>query len=930
MKKIWHLSLIIFAMVLFISSGANAATYLDPALKWKTIETLHFKISYYAEIEDAAIRMAAIAEEVHSRLSPLLKHVPSLKTDIVLMDTNDYTNGFATVFPNPLITVYLTDMGSNLQPYAFEEWLRFVFTHEYTHLLNLDTDLSTVDPVQLLLGRAFFPNAIAPQFMIEGLAVYMETEQAKGGRGHDPRWLAMLRMNALDNNFNDINQAAVTTVKWPMGNTAYLYGVSFYEYLSKTYGKEKIYQLSREYGDYLFAYGMDGAFQKIFGKNIWELWTDWQEALKKQSLAEKEKVSKFPITSPQLLTQKGYYSVKPKWGKDSKALYYAQMNADEAAQLKKIDINSKKSEKIMDGMFYDDALWTTPDYLYYTKADICDNFYIYKDIYAYDLKRHSIKRLTKNARASDPAVSSDGKYLAYVKNSRGTRSLWLNDKNVGSLDKGVQYYSPQFSPDDKTIAVAKWFNGIQKIYLVNPQSGVESPLVPQNLSLEANPCYSPDGKYILFDADFSGILNLYAVELKTKKIYRVTNVLGMATMPDVSPDGKKIAFVHYSSKGYDLALIDYDPKKWKEVKGRPDNAPVAAQKTSDPNELILSRHDYNPLPSLIPKFWYPYSFRDENGGHLLAHTAGVDALYQQQYFLQAGMDWKAKRPTYKFYYYNNQFLPQIGLTASDNSLPFAWNSDTIYYWERQRDATLSFSFFDNRVFSEYDRQSVTMGYEFIHLSNISSLEILTVKPSLGNLSGLGLSYRYSSLRAFAYSVAPEQGVDVTLAAKNYSKEMGSNYNIMSYSANGSAYLKTLLPHNVIGLSAQGNLNYGDTMVQSGFSFNYLSLRGYPAKLLPGTKAAKTSLEYFFPLGYPENGFGYGSTFIDRLWATLFFDMGGATYGAISTFPWKRSYGAEMSLQTINAWNTVPILFKVTYAMGIDAGGEEQMSFTFSL
>ena len=138
------------------------------------------------------------------------------------------------------------------------------------------------------------------------------------------------------------------------------------------------------------------------------------------------------------------------------------------------------------------------------------------------------------------------------------------------------------------------------------------------------------------------------------------------------------------------------------------------------------------------------------------------------------------------------------------------------------------------------------------------------------------------------------------------------------------------PHHVLGLSATGNINYGDSFVQSGFSYKNISVRGYPYNYISGSKSAKGSIQYIFPVGYPENGFGYGYLFLDRIYGKFFYDQVGATFGSASIIDWKRTIGAELGLSTINGWGMFPVSVNMGYAKGLDQGGEDEIYFTFSM
>ena len=132
MKKTFLLLtiLILFGRISF------AATYLDPELTWKTIETPHFYIHFHNGEEDAAAYLAGISENVHMELKMFLKHEVNKKIQVVLFDHQDYSNGYATVVGNPQITIFLTDSSLVLNKFNYKEWLKFVFIHEFCSLTS--------------------------------------------------------------------------------------------------------------------------------------------------------------------------------------------------------------------------------------------------------------------------------------------------------------------------------------------------------------------------------------------------------------------------------------------------------------------------------------------------------------------------------------------------------------------------------------------------------------------------------------------------------------------------------------------------------------------------------------------------------------------------------------------------------------------------
>ena len=244
------------ALLALLNSPALAK--FDPAFTWTTLETPHFIVHYHQGEEGIAKRVAVIAEDVHTRLVPRIKWEPKEKTRFVLADSSDEANGMATPLPYNRVVLYLTQpVGEpGFGTTAYDEWLRTLITHEYTHILHLDMVGGVPEVIQDIFGRIYFPNLFEPIWMIEGLATYEETEQTAGGRGRSPGSEMVLRLAVLEDRFPDLSQATVYPERWPRGDTPYLFGEAFTRYIADTYGREKLADISTVYsglGGYLHS-----------------------------------------------------------------------------------------------------------------------------------------------------------------------------------------------------------------------------------------------------------------------------------------------------------------------------------------------------------------------------------------------------------------------------------------------------------------------------------------------------------------------------------------------------------------------------------------------------------------------------------------------------------------------------------------------------
>jgi len=258
----------------FFSEVCEAVRF-DPKLKWRTLETDHFSIHYHQRELRLAKEAAVIAEDVHERLVPIMKWKPRHKTQIILTDIADYANGFANLFPDNTIIIYISQPYNWREALGYDSWLRTIITHEYTHILHVDTVNGIPKILRYCFGRVILPNFLQPIWLIEGFGVHNETRETMGGRARGAFFDMMLRMAILEGKFNTIDQASTYPISWPGGRVPYLYGAMFYKYLADEYSKEKLTEYSHKYSRGL-PFSMDatantlGNCQSYYGRNRME------------------------------------------------------------------------------------------------------------------------------------------------------------------------------------------------------------------------------------------------------------------------------------------------------------------------------------------------------------------------------------------------------------------------------------------------------------------------------------------------------------------------------------------------------------------------------------------------------------------------------------------------------------------------------------
>jgi Tol biopolymer transport system component len=190
--------------------------------------------------------------------------------------------------------------------------------------------------------------------------------------------------------------------------------------------------------------------------------------------------------------------------------------------------------------------------------------------------------ITGTDRGHAPSLSPDGHRFVYIKYAVGTREylMQFDDLQATAPQLGTDYWGrsavlidpehPAWSPDGNFIAfTAKGGSSISDLYrlsLLDPTGGNPEALqrLTQDDVAESWPAFSPDGRFIVYAADLSGVDNAAGTELR---IYNLADgSIGNLTTngpnlvesaPDWSPDASHIVFqaIETGSATADIYLI---------------------------------------------------------------------------------------------------------------------------------------------------------------------------------------------------------------------------------------------------------------------------------------------------------------------------------------------------------------------------------------
>src|SRR5262249_9589238 len=148
-------------------------------------------------------------------------------------------------------------------------------------------------------------------------------------------------------------------------------------------------------------------------------------------------------------------------------------------------------------------------------------------------------RLSRGLRARGPDVAADGSIVFLWRKPGGNTAIAeLTPQGPRVLfedESGEPVDSPRWSPDGTRGAFLHHRNGHGDARIVT-RDGKTVTDVTRDRAIERDPAWTPDGKWLLFASDRSGIYDIYAWH--DGEVRQVTNVVFGAFEPQPSPDGK--------------------------------------------------------------------------------------------------------------------------------------------------------------------------------------------------------------------------------------------------------------------------------------------------------------------------------------------------------------------------------------------------------
>jgi hypothetical protein len=930
------LSRLLLALALAGLAGAAGAASFPPGLRFRSVATSQVVVTYPQELEALARQAAALATQILDHHEKRYG-VAVRPLHIVIADTSDDPNGFATPLPYPLVHIRAVAPDGSDDFGNHDGWLRLVLTHELAHVVHLEQARGVIGFGRKVFGRApfLFPNTLTPGWFIEGLAAYEETEGTAFGRGRSSDWRMIRRVAALSGRYPE-DRGTLGLDAWPGGQAAYIYGEGFARDLTARFGDATLPALARVHSGRIIPYTDEWTAQTVTGASFHERWKEWQRSLVETSRAEAEAIRERGLSETRVLTARGIRQVGPRFSPDGAWIAYTSRTLERYGEIRLVRPDGSGDRALARRNGGSSLSWSADGKtLVYDQPEVFRTFSVFSDLRTLDVGSGRSRRLTRGLRARDPDLSRDGR-VVFVRELGGGSELFeigLDGKGLRQVTRSepeTGWSGPRVSPAGDRIAAARWSKGgFLDIVLVDPASGAVSELT-HDRARDVEPAWTPDGARVVFRSDRDGVSNLYAVRVADRALFQVTNVVGGAFAPDVDPAGTQVAFAGYGPTGYDVQVARLA------VEAQAPAAPFVdayGVTPEAPPPVAATDRPYRPFPTLLPRFWSPYVagvFDGELQTGIV--TAGVDPLFRHAYGLDLHYGYDTERLGLRGYYQYDRFRPTFVVSLEDTSDPF---TDGGYF--RTQELNVRAGIPIQRSFRL--AQSASLAYR---RRRETAAAVNEPRDRL-DLGALEAAWSLSSARQFPYSVSPVEGFRLQLAYAKEDKAFGSDVSLGKATADLRLYRRVFgatdaLAVRVGGGTTHGQENFVESYAIGGFPdaslldvvrTNPAVLRGYEDNAFRGRRLLYGNAEYRVPLAHPQRGIRSYPIFLRHVHATAFFDAAEVWNESFRAGDIKTAAGASLGADWV-VFHRIPLTSAVGLAHGFDEGGSTQAYFRLGL
>ena len=252
--------------------------------------------------------------------------IPS-KTDVLIIDS-DYSNGWALAYTNT-ITLWTHDLDFELR--GTHEWWDDVITHEYAHIISINTGLKLSPAIpDIRFGFFSHPNeknrmeafhslstSIMPYWLTEGIAQYESSRN--GADSWDSHRDMILRTLSLSGKLLSWAHMQVGAGKSDDYEKSYNHGFALVSYIAEKYGYDKVVLMVRESAK-INRLDFDRVIKTVLGISGEQLYDEWKNHLLKKY---RQKVTDIGTqVYGRKINKDGFINLWPRFSPDGSRIYF--------------------------------------------------------------------------------------------------------------------------------------------------------------------------------------------------------------------------------------------------------------------------------------------------------------------------------------------------------------------------------------------------------------------------------------------------------------------------------------------------------------------------------------------------------------------------------------------------------------------------------
>ena len=524
--------------------GQNKVQYEN--LDFEVLQTEHFDIYYYPEIELAIEFAALMAERWYARLSRLLNHDLTGRQALILYasgphfrqtntlqgDIGESTGGVTEIIKRRIVLPFSGPLKET----------DHVIGHELVHAFQFDITGQGGG-----VARAGIPTVMAyPLWFVEGMAEYLSV-------GHRDPNTAMWMRDAVRQVLPDVQKLGDPRF-FP-----YRYGQSLWAYIAGRWGDDivgRLLKASRSSG------GPQMAFARVLRMPADSVVAGWHRTLRsyyEPLLDMTGRAADYgrPLITP--LSSGGRVNIGPALSPDgSKVVFLSERDLFSidmfVADAWTGEVIGKLTKTAVDPHFESlqfinsSGAWAV-DGRYFAFGAISRGRPVLTII---DIERRRTYREIAFPELNEvytPSWSPDGRYIAFAALVGGLMDLFIYDLQEETLKRLTNDpyadMQPAWSPDGSRIAFVtdRFSTGLSSLLFDNYRLALLDPNTAGIQALDVfpegkhiNPQWTPDGESLYFISDRTGISNVYRLELESGALSQLTNLYtGVSGITGLSP-----------------------------------------------------------------------------------------------------------------------------------------------------------------------------------------------------------------------------------------------------------------------------------------------------------------------------------------------------------------------------------------------------------